>query len=92
MRAVTDYHNRLIELQNERKRLNALLDDAVVQFALVEEDMNARMKAATPERLQELMVERAAIEDALGIAELVDRIDDVRRHIDQLQAASAAAA
>lgn len=83
---------RLAELQDERKRLDALLDDAVAQFALVEEDMNARMKVATPERLQELMAERARIEDALGIAELVDRIDDVRGRILQLQAEIAAAA
>lgn len=75
---------RLAELQAERKRLDALLDDAVAQFALVEEDMNARMKAATPEQLQELMAERARIEDALGIAELVDRIDELRLCITRL--------
>lgn len=83
---------RLAELQGERKRLDALLDDAVAQFALVEEDMNARMKVATPEKLQELMAERARIEDALGIAELVDRIDEVRAAIAQVQAEIAAAA
>lgn len=77
---------RLDELQDERKRLDALLDDAVAQFALVEEDMNARMKVATPEQLQELMAERARIEDALGIAELVDRIDDTREQIARLLA------
>lgn len=77
---------RLDELQDERKRLDALLDDAVAQFALVEEDMNARMKVATPEQLQELMAERARIEDALGIAELVDRIDETREQIARLLA------
>lgn len=84
-----DIHIRLAELQDERKRLDALLDDAVAQFALVEEDMNARMKAATPELLQDLMAERARIEEALGIAELVDCIDDIRQRIAQLQAAAA---
>lgn len=84
-----DIHIRLAELQSERKRLDALLDDAVAQFALVEEDMNARMKAATPELLQDLMAERARIEEALGIAELVDCIDDIRQRIAQLQAAAA---
>ncbi|MGE5518175.1 MAG: hypothetical protein ACM31D_20420 [Bacteroidota bacterium] len=89
---MTDISIRLAELQDERKRLDALLDDAVVQFALVEEDMNVRMKAATPAELQELMAERARIEDALGIAQLVDRIDDIRGLIAQLQAAALAAA
>jgi hypothetical protein len=78
---MSDYHIQLTELQDERRRLDALLDDAVAQFALVEEDMNARMKVATPQQLQVLMEERARIEDALGIAELVDRIDDVRERI-----------
>ena len=80
---------RLAELQAERKRLDALLDDAIAQFALVEEDMNARMKVATHEQLQELMAERARIEDALGIAELVDRIDELRVCITRLQAEAA---
>jgi hypothetical protein len=68
----------LAELEDERKRLDALLDDAVAQYALVEEEMNARMKAASPEQLQELMAERARIEESLGIVELVERIDVLR--------------
>ena len=83
---------RLAALQAERKRLDALLDDAIAQFALVEEDMNARMKVATPEQLQELMAERARIEDALGIAELVDRIAELRVCITRLQAEAATVA
>lgn len=82
---MTDTQARVAELQAERKRLDALLDDAVAQFALVEEDMNARMKHATPEKLQELMVERGRIEEALGIADLVNRIDDLRDSILRLQ-------
>ncbi|MGE5475942.1 MAG: hypothetical protein ACM3Q1_04755 [Bacteroidales bacterium] len=89
---MSDYHIQLAELQDERRRLDALLDDAVAQFALVEEDMNARMKVATPQQLQALMEERARIEDALGIAELVDRIDDLRERILRLNSGRDAAA
>lgn len=83
---------RLVRLQDERTRLDALLDDAVARYALVEEDMNARMKAASPERLQELMAERTRIEEALGIADLVNRIDDLRAEITQMQAETGTAA
>ncbi|MCR6629004.1 MAG: hypothetical protein NVV74_02530 [Magnetospirillum sp.] len=76
----------LNELEDERKRLDALLDDAVAQYALVEEDMNLRMKAASPAQLEGLMEERARIEDALGIAELVERIDSIRLRIAGLKA------
>lgn len=80
---------RLASLQDERKRLDALLDDAVAQYALVEEDLNARMKTASPAQVQALMAERARIEDALGIAALVDRIDAVREEMARLQAGTA---
>lgn len=89
---IDPYQATLAELLDERKRLDDLLDDAVAQFALVEEDMNARMKVASPSELQVLMVERAQIEDALGIADLVDRIDLLRERIAALRAGVSAAA
>lgn len=89
---MTDVQAQLSALLDERKRLDALLDDALHQFALVEEDLNPRMKAATPAQLQELMAERACIEETLGIADLVDRIDQVRAQIARLKAGGSAAA
>lgn len=89
---MTDIQARLNQLQDERKRLDTLLDDALAQFALVEEELNPRMKMATPVQLQELMAERACIEEALGIAELVDRIDQVRSQIARLKTEGSAAA
>lgn len=86
------YSAILVELEDERMRLDALLDEAVAQFALVEEDMNARMKAATPAQLQVLMAERARIEDALGIVELVERIDCIRERVAHLRAEISTAA
>lgn len=77
---------QLVQLQDERKRLDALLDDAVAQYALVEEDMNARMKGASPEQVQALLGERTRIEESLGIAALVERIDAVREEMARLQA------
>jgi hypothetical protein len=82
----------LDELVGEQKRLDALLDEAVARYALVEEDMNARMKAASPQRLQELMAERAQIEESLGIVELVERIDVIRGCIAVLRGRAGAAA
>lgn len=88
----TPFEIELARLESERKRLDAMLDDAVAQFALVEEDMNARMKAASPAQLQELMAERARIEESLGIAVLVDRIDEIRARAALVKSAAAAAA
>lgn len=86
------YAALLGELDAERKRLDGLLDDAVAQYALVEEDLNARMKAASPVQLQALMEERARIEDALGIVELVERIDAIRERMAVIRAETAAIA
>ena len=80
----------LDELLAERKRLDALLDDALEQFALYEEEMNPRMKAAqSPDELQMLINERSIMEETLGIADLVIRIDELREHIDQLKSQAA---
>lgn len=86
------FDTELARLDDERKRLDAMLDDALAQFALVEEDLNTRMKVASPTELQALMAERARIEDALGIAALVDRIDEIRARASIIRSAAAAAA
>lgn len=73
------------DLLAERKRLDALLDEAMDAYALAEEDLNPRMKAAGPDELKALMAERSRIEEALGIADLVDRIDLLRERIAALR-------
>lgn len=88
----TVFDVELARLTDERKRLDAMLDDALAQFALVEEDLNARMKNATPAEMQALMEERARIEDSLGIVALVDRIDEIRARMSIIKSAAAAAA
>lgn len=65
----------------EKNRLDDLLDDALDKFALYEEKLNARFKTASPEDLQVLMAERAQVEDMLGIADLVIRLDELRELI-----------
>lgn len=82
----------LARLEAERKRLDARLDDAVAQYALVEEDLNIRMKAASPAQLQELMAERARIEESLGIVALVEAIDAIRERMAMVRSAASAAA
>lgn len=79
------------ELVAERKRLDSLLDEALDQYALFEEDMNARMKGAGPAEMARLMAERARVEDVLGIVDLVDRIDRIRERIELINAEAAAA-
>lgn len=74
------------ELAGERKRLDELLDEALEQFAQYEEVMNARMKVAGPDQMPALMEERSRMEDALGIADLVDRIDQIRERMTVLKA------
>lgn len=76
----------LEELAGERKRLDELLDEALEQFAQYEEAMNARMKVAGPDQMPALMEERSRMEDALGIADLVDRIDQIRERMTVLKA------
>jgi hypothetical protein len=72
-------------LAAEKKRLDQLLDDAMDQYALVEEDLNVRMKGKSGVELDALMAERARIEDTLGIVALVDRIDVIREKIAALR-------
>lgn len=82
---VDPFEATLAELAAERQRLDDLLDDALEQFALYEEVMNARMKAASPEEMPALMAERGLMEDALGIVELVEQIDVIRERMDALK-------
>lgn len=81
------------ELVAERSRLDGLLDDALAQFALFEDGFSQRLASANAAQRQALMEERAQLEDVLGIADLVDRIDRIRERIAMLetQVASAAA-
>ncbi|WP_245644184.1 hypothetical protein [Magnetospirillum moscoviense] len=72
-------------LTAEKKRLDQLLDDAMDQYALVEEDLNVRMKGKSGAELDALMAERARIEDTLGIVALVERIDVIREKIEALR-------
>lgn len=73
-------------LVEERKRLDALLDDALEQYALYEEGMNARMKGAAPDVMAQLMAERAGVEETLGIADLVERLDQIRDRMTAMKA------
>lgn len=69
------------ELLAERNRLDALLTEALEQYAMFEEGLNARLGHADPDEAALLLAERARIEDMLGIAELVDRIDRIRERV-----------
>ncbi|MGE5545480.1 MAG: hypothetical protein ACM33T_01170 [Solirubrobacterales bacterium] len=79
---LADSRASLADLLAEKERLDAMLDEALDKFALHEEELNARFKRAqTPEETAALMAERAGIEDMLGIAALVDRLDVLRELI-----------
>lgn len=68
----------MTELLAEKKRLDALLDDALDQYALYEEGMNIRFKTANETERTALMAERNEVEDKLGIVALVLRLDEIR--------------
>lgn len=71
------------ELMAEKKRLDALLDEALDQYALYEEGMNIRFKTANEAERAALMAERNEIEDKLGIVALVLRLDEIREMMEQ---------
>ena len=73
----------MAELLAEKKRLDALLDDALDQYALYEEGMNIRFKTANEAERTALMVERNEVEDKLGIVALVLRLDEIRALMEQ---------
>lgn len=68
----------MAELLAEKKRLDALLDDALDQYALYEEGMNIRFKSANDAERAALMAERNEVEEKLGIVALVLRLDEIR--------------
>ena len=73
----------MAELLAEKKRLDALLDDALDQYALYEEGMNIRFKTANEIERAALMAERNEVEDKLGIVALVLRLDEIREMMEQ---------
>lgn len=80
----------IAELVAERKRLDGLLDEALDQYALFEDGMNIRMKHANADEAAVLLVERAHVEDLLGIIDLVDRIDRIRERVELMRRDQAA--
>jgi len=75
----------LAALAEEKKRLDQLLDDALDQYALYEEDMNIRFKTADEAGRAALMAERNEVEEKLGIVALVMRLDEIRAEMDALK-------
>jgi hypothetical protein len=73
-------------LIEERKRLDAQLDEALHTFAEYEEGMNVRWQSADPAARQELMAERSRVEEELGIVTIVLRLDEIREQLDALKA------
>ncbi|MBR9972965.1 hypothetical protein [Magnetospirillum sulfuroxidans] len=75
----------LAALQDEKKCLDAQLDDALDQYALYEEGMNARFKHADAAERAALMTERNQVEETLGIIALVQRLDEIRELMEKLE-------
>ena len=71
------------ELKSEIDRLESQLDDAMRLFATFEEDLNAQLRGASPERRAEIFAQRAAYEQTLGIEALVERIFELRQQVRQ---------
>ncbi|MBI2241571.1 MAG: hypothetical protein HYU59_12310 [Magnetospirillum gryphiswaldense] len=76
----------LAALTEEKKRLDQMLDDALDQYALYEEDMNIRFKTADEPGRAALMAERGEVEEKLGIVALVLRLDEIRAEMEALKA------
>jgi hypothetical protein len=76
---------RLELLADEKNRLDAMLDEALDRFAEYEEGFNPRMKLASPDELPLLMAERTQMEETLGIAHCVDRLDELRIAIEAIK-------
>lgn len=74
----------LAALVEEKKRLDAQLDDALDQYALYEEGMNERFKVANEIERAALMAERNQVEETLGIVALVQRLDEIRDQMEKL--------
>ncbi len=76
---------QLAAYAEEKNRLDAMLDEALDQFAEYEEGFNPRMKVATPDQLPALMEERSQMEETLGIAHCVDRLEELRLAMDAIK-------
>lgn len=76
----------IAELIAERKRLDDLLDDALEKFALYEEDFNNRLKTMPEDQRMLMFAERIQMEEMLGIADLVDRLDHLRDRLNEVKA------
>jgi hypothetical protein len=72
-------------LEAERQDLDRQLDEVLERFAEYEEQMNIRWRSASPEQIQDLMTERAVVEEELGIVVLVERIDALRDNLIELR-------
>ncbi|OAN48172.1 hypothetical protein A6A04_05320 [Paramagnetospirillum marisnigri] len=77
-------------LREEKKRLDAQLDEALHTFAEYEEGMNIRWQTADPAARQELMAERSRVEEELGIVALVLRLDEIREELEAAEASRVA--
>ena len=75
--ATADAQALTAALMEERDRLDAQLDEALHVFAEYEEGMNLRWRTADPATRQELMAERARVEEQLGIVALVEGLDEI---------------
>lgn len=66
-------------MRAEKEQLDSRLDEALRAFATFEEQMNRRWREADAETRQHLLAERGQVEEALGIADLVDRLEQVQK-------------
>lgn len=73
-------------LTDERKTLDAQLDEALHTFAEYEEGMNVCWQSADAAARQDLMAERSRVEEELGIVAIVLRLDEIREQLEQLGA------
>ncbi len=84
--SVEESQTMIDALKDERSRLDNQLDEALHAFAEYEEGMNVRWHTADPAARQELMAERARVEEDLGIVAIVERLDEIRAALDALAA------
>lgn len=80
----------IAELLDERQRLDLMLDDALEKFALYEEEFNNRLKTMPEDQRLLMFAERTQMEEILGIADLVDRLDRIRDRLAEVRAQAAA--
>lgn len=74
-------------LNQERKRLDIQLDEALHTFAEYEEGMNVRWQTADAAGRQDLMMERSRVEEELGIVTIVLRLDEIREELEAVKSA-----